>query len=489
MDSFPRVPRHIRRRMQVLLLGWLLVLAGCGSSDNGSVPVPTPNPAISLGIAMTYQPAAAGLGYPASAPELENYLAELNVSAMRQHAWDDWAAFTAPAGSGLPVMFTWYQNSEIFGNGTIANPRTFLPKFLTGPESSFGDGDPPISFNAYDQSYRDHVRSNGYQWRDTLTALVGKQPVVADFPESAAAVKTVWWPVRQDGMTAFPVWDDTPTRQLYWGTGVSLLVDQGYFGSLTPEQAAELKSHEKHGNEWETFQRIVAIDPSRTTIPAGETASLKFFDSSDLELQQDTYRTANVVPLQNFLHVKLTDAATVASLNAGLAGQVAERFWGRPIEEGDYLALVAVHVTTRETPNWVWVTLWWHDQPNAAPYGNDRPSTVAFPFNQFRMAVAQSADVPVGGDGGANITFNPYLEAGFALGPESNCIGCHQKATWTAKGPGNPFPVHRGTISLSDPFFSGKLRTHLLYSLEFRPRPHVGEVLPPLSACEDGFLC
>jgi hypothetical protein len=472
------------------LLGALLALAGCGSSNgSNNVPVPNPNPAMSLGVTMAYQPAPAGFGYPAPEQTLEQYLAELDVNAMRQHAWDDWAAFTARTSTGLPVMFTWYQNREIFGAGTIGIPRTFLPQFLAGPVDSLGEGNPPVSFNVYNQAYRDHVRDNDYQWRDTLTALVGQLPVVADFPDDAVAVKTVWWPVRSDGLTAFPVWDDAPVRPIDWGTGIGLLVDQGYFGSLTPDQAAALKGHERHGNEWGTFQRVVAIDPSHTVIPAGQTASVKFFDTSDLELQQDTYRTANVVPLQNFPHVQLNDPTTVANLNGGLMGQLAQRFWGRPLAQGDYLALVAIHVTTRETADWVWITLWWHDQPNAAPYGNDRPANVVFPYNQFRMEVAQSADVPVGSDGGANITFNPYLEAGFALGVQSNCIGCHQRAAWTSTGPGEVYPAHRGTIGTNDPFFAGKLRTHLLWSLVFRPRPKPQESLPPLAECGDGFLC
>jgi len=408
---------------------------------------------------------------------------------MRRHAWEDWAAFTARTSSDLPVMLTWYQNREIFGDGTIDSPRTLLPQFLTGPQDSLGEGNPPISFNVYDKTYRAHVRAQGYQWRDTLKALVGRQPVVSDFPESAVAIKTVWWPVRHDGLTAFPVWDDTPTRSTDWGNGIGLLVDEGYFGNLTLAQKAELKSHEKHGNEWGTFQRVVAIDPSRDSVPRGETASVPFFDTSDLSLQMDTNRTANVVPLAKFLHVKLNDAATVEKLNEGLAGQMAQRFWGRAITEDDYLALVAVHVTTREAPDWVWVTLWWHDQPDAAPYGNDRPPAVLFPFDQFRMEVAQSGDVPVASDGGPNITFNPYLEGGFALGVQSNCIGCHQRAVWTASGFGEVYPVHRGSISPNDPFFAGKLQTHLLWSLVFRPRPHTGEPPPKLTECDDGFLC
>ena len=428
---------------------------------------------------------------PLPAETLAEYLASGNVYAMRRHAWDVWAALTETSDSHLPRMLTWYQNQETFGVGAIASPRLFLPQFLSGPRDSLGDGNPLISFNVYNQGYRDHVRANGYQWRDTLTGLVGKQPVVADFPDDAITVKTVWWPVRHDGLTAFPVWDDAPQRPVTWGTGISQLVDDGYFGPLTPEQQAEYKSHERQGNEWGTFQRVVAIDPDGEEVQAGATASVPFFDPSDVQFQRDAVRMGKVVPLKNFFHIRATDAAMVSKLNQGLTGQITQRFWGRAFTEEDYLALVAVHVTTRETPDWVWATFWWHDNPDRTFSGRERPARIRHPFDQFRMDVAQSADVPVAPDGTPHIAFNPYLEAGFALGTESNCIGCHQKAVWTVGGPGEVYPVHRGSISPDDLFFAGKLRTHFLWSLVFRPRPLPSARLGvnPLPECGEGILC
>ncbi len=492
--SHRRNPARVLAKASVrcaIAVALIVVLAGLGSGseDESQLSAVRVNKAVELGGKLAYRPPAEGFGYPQSEETLAGYLAALNVPAMRAHAWDIWAALTATSKSRVPIMLTWYQNAETFGTGTIDKPRKFLPQFLTGPRDSLGDGNPPLSFNVYNQGYRDHVRANGYQWRKTLTDLVGKQPVVADFPADAIAVKTVWWPVRHDGLTAFPVWDGDLTRPSEWGTGIGLLADDGYFGPLTPEQAAELKSHERQGNEWETYQRIVAIDPSRKKVPSGETASIKFFDPTDVLLQRDTQRIADVVPLRDFFHVRANDAAIVEKLNKGLIGQISQRFWGRPFTQRDYLALVAVHITTRETPNWFWATLWWHDVPDEAPFGQDRPATVGFPFDQFRMNVAQSADLPAEADGSQHISFNPYLEGGFALGTESNCLACHQRATWTANGPGEVYPVMRGSISPDDPFFAGKLQTHFLWSLVFRPRPAPGSGAGKLPECGEGILC
>lgn len=474
-------------KVRLALLGLCLSLWGCGgqvSPGQATVPVvPEPVALVTsrLGGPLDYHEGGAVDGFPASETTLAGFLARLDEASMRRHAWSAWASLTALSPEGVPVMLTWYQNSEIFGEGVIDNPRLFRPYFLVGPPDSYGEGNPPISFNTYNRAYRDHVLQEGYSWRNTLTDLVGKADQVVDFPVEAVAVKTVWWPVRHDGLTAFPVWDDEPTRPIEWGTGIGKLVEQGYFGAVTPEQAADLKGHELHGNDWGVFRRVVAIDPT-SLLAEGSTAEVDFFDPQGLDYSVTASRSARVVPLSSFYTVQLNDQELVDHLNAGLMGQMVRRFWGRPLTQEDALALVAVHITTRETHDWVWATYWWHDDPVS-----DQPETLVAPFDHFRMDVAQSADLPRAEDGDPRITFNPYLEAGFALGVQSNCLGCHQLASWTAHGPQSPFPVRRGTLPADDPTLQGNLKTHFLWSLVFRPRPRtqlpLTELQPP-----DGFL-
>lgn len=460
---------------KLAILGVCLGMFGCGGGDLPqltSVPLNDPVIEARLGQNVEYVEAPSVPGFPKSESVLDDFLIRGDEAAIRSHAWSAWDSMTATAPSGLPTMLTWYTNAEIFGEGTIATPRLFLPTILTGPEDNFGNGDPPTEINFYNQAYRTHVRAQNYEWRETLQFLQGLgQTNVADFPSDAIAVKTVWFPVRHDGLTAFPVWDDELTRPREWGTGIGKLVDSGYFGPLTPEQQDEYKSHERDGNEWGTFARVVAVDP---TSQRSGTAQVRFFDPQDLSYQTDANREAAIVPLQSFYTLRLSDAATVESLNEGVIGQMVRRFWGRSLTEQDSLALVAVHITTRETENWVWATFWWHDGPPQP----DRPAFPG-PFQNFRMAATLSADLPAAEDGGPNVTFNPYLEAGFAEGTVSNCMGCHQRAGWTAAGPQSVMPVHRGTITDGDPAFDGLLRTHFLWSLVFRPRPQQ-PATPPL---------
>ena len=147
LESYRQSARNPKRYTFYLALfcASIQIVAGCGGG--GSVSPPGPIPEVDLGIPLAYTPAAQGFGYPASEQTLATYLAHGDVAAMRAHGWDVWAALTAPSSSHVPVMLTWYQNSEIFGAGTIAQPRTFVPRFLAGPPDSLGEGDPPISLN------------------------------------------------------------------------------------------------------------------------------------------------------------------------------------------------------------------------------------------------------------------------------------------------------------------------------------------------------
>ena len=117
----------------------------------------------------------------------------------------------------------------------------------------------------------------------------------------------------------------------------------------------------------------------------------------------------------------------------------ARRTWrrcGRSIpsaQAGDQLVLLAMHLTTREIPDWIWTTYWWHDRPDAGPFAADRPAAVAGVWRNYLMDVAYSAATPAEADGAPNIAFNPYLET-FAAGTRSNCMACHQGAVWTPSG-------------------------------------------------------
>jgi hypothetical protein len=80
------------------------------------------------------------------------------------------------------------------------------------------------------------------------------------------------------------------------------------------------------------------------------------------------------------------------------------------------------------------------------------------------MDTTFSMDTPKESDGTPNVIFNPWLEARFANGANSNCMTCHQRAVW----PGRDFlPVTRGALAPNDPYFKDATRLDFLWSVAF----------------------
>jgi hypothetical protein len=83
--------------------------------------------------------------------------------------------------------------------------------------------------------------------------------------------------------------------------------------------------------------------------------------------------------------------------------------------------MVGVHIMTRETPNWLWMTYWWSSEwwNEHQGFGSVQNKWELFKVN----ATANNVD-PVA---------NPYLE-GPNSGMTSNCLECHRHAVYRHGG-------------------------------------------------------
>ena len=244
------------------------------------------------------------------------------------------------------------------------------------------------------------------------------------------SLKTVWWAVGGNGLTPLPVWDFTPTNP------------------------------NAQGNNFNTWQRVVAIDPSREVIPTDET--------TDISIGGVNKPGSRVIPLNRLYYFELESQEQVDAVNND---PVAPFSLGRPAAIGDYVALVALHYTTKEIPDWVWGTLWWHDKPNEGPFATDRPPVVADVWRNYLMDVSYSMVTPREFDGSPNSVYNPWLEARFQQGLSSNCMTCHQLSVWR-NGNFVPFlPVTTGGLPPDDPYFDDSLQLDFLWSLNFESSP------------------
>lgn len=233
------------------------------------------------------------------------------------------------------------------------------------------------------------------------------------FPRDAITLKPVWYAIHRDRVTALPVWDGAPTRP------------------------------DGDGNPTRTWAREVLV------VPPGA-------DGPDHNADDAAGRRR--VGLDAFVVRTLaTDAEVVAARRAARDPTLAI---------GDLAVLVGMHVATKQIPDWVWITLWWHDRPDSGPYAAGRPARVRGPAAHYLMDVAYSADTPAAADGGPHAAMNPWLEARFPGGLRSNCVACHQRA---ALGAETYLPVTRGPTAATDPYFADKLTTDFVWSLALEP--------------------
>jgi hypothetical protein len=385
-------------------------------------------------------PVPPGFDFPAARADLEKMRDDGNVAGMRKHAWMVFAGLTQPTPGGEPIWETWYSSLDVMsGAAGGAQPQGLGPKrrTLRQPRQIRGENGLAVAqapgaslaeLVLFNEVSRKEIQDNKYNKAATLNAINDGWPAgttpenrkIKDFPEAAMSIKTAWYLVKKTGMTSMPIWDDQAREATY--------------PSLPPET-------------WpDRMKRVLAVDPVRTTIPAGETATVNFGGKA--------YPQSKVVPLSAFYSFKLTQEMVDSLRQTAIFGDAPEA--------GDYLALVNLHYTTKEIPDWVWATFWWHDQPDQQPYGSDRPAEVKGLWRNYKMDVAFSMDTPKESDNTANAVFNPWLEGRFANGANSNCMTCHQRAVW----PGVSFlPVTRGALPPSTPLFKNRTKVDFLWSV------------------------
>lgn len=117
---------------------------------------------------------------------------------------------------------------------------------------------------------------------------------------------------------------------------------------------------------------------------------------------------------------------------------------------GQRYRLTGLHIMTKELRHWMWITLWWSDEPDS-DFGADRPSSfdeLPSAWSNYKMCVVvdyeesdpnvlqrfedypslQNALAATDPEVGAPTwCSNPYIEHGQG-NARTNCIGCHQHA-------------------------------------------------------------
>jgi hypothetical protein len=429
---------------------------------------------VEAAVADWYAPPARVRSYPATRARIEAWIRGGQMDSIRAHGWDVWAAVTARnTRDSLPRWESWYSSLEVFDPTDSTPPtgqrfrrgRDFeLPRQIVHSEAGgtrttrepLDFAEHKLSFNRYSQPTAQHVVRNRLYLRRALASAQRlldsvQSPIAArgvrasngEVDAGAVVLKAVFQFIPDDTMSVVPYWDGNRP--------------QNTTDTLKPTIIR--------------WKQAVVVDPTRRLTPGLR---------ADCSVN-GLVGACPIVSLDDFYHIVLTarDTADFArQLNdartRGDDGYLADAdSIRRLLRPGNVALLVAMHVITKETPDWTWQTFWWSNDPERSALGRDRPRSIGAPWNHYDMDVAYTM---------TRIAFNPYLETNLGgrlpgdstewTGVRTNCMSCHRRAAWRQSGDTSfvtPQYGPAGVISAGDSsIFAGFVKTDYLWSVAKR---------------------
>lgn len=442
-----------------------------------------------------------GFDYPASSLTLEQMIKERDFAGVRKHGWYLWAGINQPGRNGWPIWRSWYIATQVFAllpngldpeegdqivplakglslqghNANNSSPPISYPiPFYTIPqvirdkyktqlqdvalaadvadgENFQNNGDLMLVSEAYTTEAYQFIRKQKLYDSATLNALMyAGNNDIPQLPRRAIVLKHMYWPVKQDGLTALPVWDNPPSIDSYTGFEIQ--------------------------NQW---PRAVAIDPNRKTIPFRELADVAFLygvrqPDGVTPLGPNNYEQVKVVSINDFYHKEITQTDYDAlSVNDKILLDLCF-YWAhnRLFKVGDYVVANASHIITKEITYWTLQSAWWSDKPNVGKHSTDRPDIpqAIGPWKHYLLTTAYGISVKPAGDQ-LPVSFNPYIE--LASHPiQTNCRNCHVRAAWPSGSylalPVPPNPDSTFNIMYGNTIFKDLLRSDFLWTIPDR---------------------
>lgn len=441
----------------------------------------------------------ANYDYPQPASVIAQWVTSRDEARARAHGWALWAGLNQPAANGQPVWRTWCTSTQAFAlptaaaarndpapaagaapadgnalaradvaaNGHPFHRRRSLNAIRRAAGAGSGVEDPiflpnapvyPVPQQVIDAYPQCYVPGTGgavgslidgptfqnnqdimvagviynapaYQWirnqnlfqGATLNALrpppgqnIGR---MAEMPPGSIVLKPMMWPIRGDGYTALPLWDDLPPPS-----------EEGSYAGFEIQRL---------------WSRAVAV--SAQPAQPGATVNVSYLNgvqnADGTPLGPNTYANAPVVGIDSFYTFQFPDLERMDPCDRAILDASAWWAYGRAFAPTDYLALIAMHIMTKEQPAWTFQSVWWHDQPNAGAYGGQRPGDVraAGPWGNYRLA--STYGIPEQPNGTTwPIAYNPYIELAADHPIRTNCMNCHHRAAWPRTGLNLPPP-------------------------------------------------
>lgn len=472
-------------------------------------------------------PFPTGFDYPQAAATVEAWVRHRDENRAREHGWYLWAGLNQTTAGGDPVWRTWPTSTQAFAPppGLTAQAeskadmmRKSAPlnakRLADGPRTpNAPKAEEPINFPvtpqypvpaAVKQKYPQCVQNgalvdgptyqnNGdvmvagviysdaaYKWIRSKGLYLGsvldaqKPPPggishIAPMPSASFALKPMMWPVSRTGYTALPVWDD-------------LRSDGGTYAGF------EIQS------KW---KRAVAVTaPTATQLATVPVKYLYGVTMNNNPLGPNSYQNAKVVPVTEFYNFR-PDPAALSPCDRALLDQSAYWAYNRAFEKGDYLVLIAMHVMTKEQPDWTFQSVWWSDRPNEGPYAENRPRELRDkakgPWDHYLMTSTYGVTTaPPPDDTKWPVAYNPYIELAAGHPIQTNCMNCHHRSAWPGfatsapvkasyEAPGGPTALD--AFDEDNPVFDNLLTLDSMWGVSDRAR--LSSAKPPRAGARD----
>lgn len=447
----------------VMLLIVTLIINSCSKEDNVITPVNFPN---NLGIN--------SFNFPEDSSVIYGWLEKQDTNSIVSHSWGIWAGLTTPTNQKyneqtLLVFETWMgvqELSAMSAQGQIADNslkktnRTVLsvPKqFIHGHLFTTNDKSIDTNFSvletvSYDPSAAYFVTSNKLFNQSSLNKYLVNNGIgnVPEFPNTSITIKPTYYAGVPDknGLIRVPVW-------------------------VSPNPAKAYKY-----TEWKQW---VYVDINNNRKPNRELVPVT---TENPTKEQIDSATCNV---NDFINYKI-DRIGADYLNSH---QDVGTTPSRQFIEGDYVLLVAMHVTTKEFKNWTWQTYFWCPDPSNPPSPSSkfeaslRPKELKGASSHYAVSTAYAMvwpNQPVTGGTDKNcrpiIAFNPYLEGGFGpkvfslpnqfrpdfvYGMQTNCMSCHALSTMSGK---NGYTTNQYIDMMDTSLFKNDVKLDFTWSIQ-----------------------
>jgi hypothetical protein len=444
----------------LVILGLFTLIYSCSDTSNTIKPAEFPT---HLGIK--------DFNFPEDSNKIYTWLENQDTTSIVSHAWGIWAGLTEPTkqkynGQSLLVFETWMGVQELAAmsaQGQVSSDvektnRTQLsiPKqFVHG--RLFAGQKVDTNFTvletvSYDPSAAHFATSNRLFNQSVLNGYTVKNGIgaVPEFPNTSITTKPTYYAgvPSKNGLIRVPVW-------------------------VSPNPAKAFKYTE--WQQWVYADVNNNQEPNKKLVPV---------TTSNPTQEQIKAATCNV---NDFINYKI-DRVGADYLNSH---QDVGTTPSRQFIEGDYVLLVAMHVTTKEFKNWTWQTYFWCPDPSNPPSPSSkfeaglRPKELKGAASHYAVSTAYAMvwpNQPVTGGSDDNarpiLAFNPYLEGGFGpkvfslpnkfrpdfvYGMQTNCMSCHALSTMTGK---NGYSTNQYIDMMDTSLFKNDVKLDFTWSIQ-----------------------